>query len=544
MRKATAGLALLGILAVLLSGCGGGGGGGDKTPTPAGCPSNPSENGEGCPQFELASPIYEQICSSKGGSVTYLRDNSTCCLQEIMCLGDGGYIFQINIRASTECLNDSGCKVAGCSSQYCAPLYEDPVGTCDWLPEYECFNMTSCGCNEGICSWAETAEYISCVDKATGRLCPESTPMTREQLLACEAEGGAPIALPDPQGCFNNPACSTSISCELLSYNCPDGFICNATLSSPSGACKKGQDYCGGAKNVSCPRGSRCEIMGSYAGSSGVCRRLCDDGSGCANGTECVGGACIPVQNRACSESSPCPKPFACQGGICTLAEGRFCNSTTIPCPAGYRCDMSAGTGATGSCEPFCGGAEMARCGPGEACITTMRCNAGETCLGYEGVCSPRQIPDSLALFCNRQLGNPLGTVIGFQKCPNSSLFIMSRTGNEFAYVHADGRIERECGASGLRNDPECASLKNECGKPSASVLCSALEVERFMLCPPAFSASPNCPASTEEVCAKLMVGMNPALRSPEWRTFKNGCEACNANNPGQIAIGYWRGAC
>jgi len=64
-----------------------------------------------------------------------------------------------------ECLKDSDCAVAGCSSQLCVPAdkSEGLITTCEFKDEYTCLRFTSCGCNQGKCSWEENPTYQECL---------------------------------------------------------------------------------------------------------------------------------------------------------------------------------------------------------------------------------------------------------------------------------------------------------------------------------------------------------------------------------------------
>jgi len=66
-----------------------------------------------------------------------------------------------------ECLKDSDCAVAGCSSQLCvvAGDAEGVVTTCDFKEEYNCLRFTNCGCNERKCSWVEDPDYLDCLEE-------------------------------------------------------------------------------------------------------------------------------------------------------------------------------------------------------------------------------------------------------------------------------------------------------------------------------------------------------------------------------------------
>ncbi|MBD3398140.1 eight-cysteine-cluster domain-containing protein [Candidatus Micrarchaeota archaeon] len=67
---------------------------------------------------------------------------------------------------TTECQADSDCVVAGCSSQLCVPKeLSDVVTTCEYLEEYECLPLTTCGCYNGTCGWEQNQEYLNCLDE-------------------------------------------------------------------------------------------------------------------------------------------------------------------------------------------------------------------------------------------------------------------------------------------------------------------------------------------------------------------------------------------
>ncbi len=534
----------LAVAALLLSGCPGGGGGGGGTPTPLECPTNPAQNGPNCAEYSAPSALFNQSCELNGGNATYVRDNQTCCITEVQCVGPAGAVIPIDVSPSAECVSDTDCKVAGCSSQWCMPAAEDVPSECIWKPQYECYSKTTCGCVNETCAWRSNPEFSACIANATGGAasCPNFTAPGSDDLLACSSGGGAMVSSRGADGCFTNASCSLAISCTAFSYNCPAGFACNATANS-TGACKVGGDMCGGPDGRDCPEGSRCELPGDYPDAAGACRRLCSSDATCANGTECVGGSCEPAQGRLCDASNPCPAGFACQGGACMLGEGRLCGTGMPPCPADFSCDTSAGAGNTGACRAMCGGAADSQCPVGRVCISNISCRAHETCMDYAGMCIQNDIPDSLPRLCDREFGGMSGNVSGFSKCRESALFVLRRIGSEFAYMNEDGTLARECGPAAPPNDPQCQSMSDACNA-GTEVTCDDLSAERYVTCPPPYSAASNCPQRSEPVCAKLMIGAIPALRTPEWRTFSNGCEACNANNPSQVAYGYWRGEC
>ena len=73
-----------------------------------------------------------------------------------------------NVYSNTfEVVALDGCVVSGCSSEICADqAYYSP---CWYLPEFECLQFTICGHfgPEGSCGWAETPEYLACLENVS-----------------------------------------------------------------------------------------------------------------------------------------------------------------------------------------------------------------------------------------------------------------------------------------------------------------------------------------------------------------------------------------
>jgi eight-cysteine-cluster-containing protein len=67
--------------------------------------------------------------------------------------------------ATGECTTASDCVRAGCSTQLCVPSSQsDIITTCEYKSSYDCLPLSSCGCNEGKCGWAQTPDYLNCLD--------------------------------------------------------------------------------------------------------------------------------------------------------------------------------------------------------------------------------------------------------------------------------------------------------------------------------------------------------------------------------------------
>jgi eight-cysteine-cluster-containing protein len=59
------------------------------------------------------------------------------------------------------------CRATGCSGQVCAA--EDVVTTCEFRPEYACYQSASCAAQaDGQCGWTMTAELEECLENPPG----------------------------------------------------------------------------------------------------------------------------------------------------------------------------------------------------------------------------------------------------------------------------------------------------------------------------------------------------------------------------------------
>ncbi|GEM_PF-2214321 len=79
-------------------------------------------------------------------------------------------------EAAGECATDEDCVAVGCSTEMCvASSQSGLMSTCERLP---CFTvLSSCGCNEGLCTWTVSAPEIPDeVPEGSGVKSPESQP--------------------------------------------------------------------------------------------------------------------------------------------------------------------------------------------------------------------------------------------------------------------------------------------------------------------------------------------------------------------------------
>lgn len=63
----------------------------------------------------------------------------------------------------------AACQIGGCSGQVCvAGDLEPPVTTCEWRPEYACYQSADCTVQgNGQCGWTPTEELETCLANAS-----------------------------------------------------------------------------------------------------------------------------------------------------------------------------------------------------------------------------------------------------------------------------------------------------------------------------------------------------------------------------------------
>ncbi len=70
--------------------------------------------------------------------------------------------------AKTAAFVAEGCKVGGCSAQFCVDESdEDVISTCEWTAAYACFQTGRCERQDnGECGWSRTDELVACLGAA------------------------------------------------------------------------------------------------------------------------------------------------------------------------------------------------------------------------------------------------------------------------------------------------------------------------------------------------------------------------------------------
>lgn len=127
------------------------------------------DKSEQCPDF----------CGGPDGNMV-VRCVDNRCVQMYECLVDGdceegqrcknnrcyGKKTEEKGTGKTGCESDSDCIRGGCSGTVCQSKDEEPImTTCEFRPEYECYEMIECSCVEGECQWEETGEFNQCVEE-------------------------------------------------------------------------------------------------------------------------------------------------------------------------------------------------------------------------------------------------------------------------------------------------------------------------------------------------------------------------------------------
>ncbi|VVC72121.1 Uncharacterised protein [uncultured archaeon] len=412
-----------------------------------------------------------------------------------------------SVTPITECSADSDCVVAGCVNQWCVPQNREGELPCRWNTWHVCIALTTCGCSEGVCDWKANPAFLEC--KENPQRFPFYSPPNASFISECNSRGGEVTALPNAENCTVQPSCSSDLRCSL-DPDCPSGFDCQ------SGKCAKSALFCGGTGATGCGEGYRCAQTGTYYAATGMCLEVCNSTEDCEEGSTCIGDLCTRPPDAECSVDEDCDSGLRCNAGKCLTVDGVACGAPgDRDCPQGFYCK------------------------------TGTFCREGDTCTQIPGTCDATFIPENLSRLCGRPAGEiNYSNVTGIAACASSPYFRIFRSaGDKPAYADSNGTIFRECGSSAPPWDPHCGKLESDCHARSVSS-CPNLEETRFIHCMPPYSGNPDCPEISDPVCAQLSVGSIPALRHTEWAEFGNGCLACNANTPTQIAEGYWRGKC
>lgn len=149
------------------------------------CPFGFATDAAGCEICECAPPPAYDWCETtddcacgvdrETGQCSYGNwfhvDEARQCPD--FCTGIAGHLTVACVaghcvQQRRDCWSDTDCQRTGCSGQICAP--EARITTCEWRPQYACYRpeVTTCGCIDGQCAFADTPAFQSCLAGATG----------------------------------------------------------------------------------------------------------------------------------------------------------------------------------------------------------------------------------------------------------------------------------------------------------------------------------------------------------------------------------------
>ena len=117
-------------------------------------PANPPPGGP-----VAGSECAPEQCGPAPGMPTYQCDDGTMGGPTGKCMmGESGQCgWEI-----TECKKT--CTKGGCSGTLCIEEGEDVVTTCEWRPEYACYQNATCERqSDGACGWTQTQELQACI---------------------------------------------------------------------------------------------------------------------------------------------------------------------------------------------------------------------------------------------------------------------------------------------------------------------------------------------------------------------------------------------
>lgn len=68
-------------------------------------------------------------------------------------------------HAAASAVVGEGCKIGGCSSQFCLEAGQNVVSTCEYRQAYGCYKSARCERQPttGLCGWSPTADLVSCL---------------------------------------------------------------------------------------------------------------------------------------------------------------------------------------------------------------------------------------------------------------------------------------------------------------------------------------------------------------------------------------------
>ncbi|HQT44503.1 MAG TPA: hypothetical protein PLO51_00855, partial [Candidatus Micrarchaeota archaeon] len=116
------------------------------------------------PELCAMTSVFADDCYAEAARVT---SNATYCASitnqtlQTQCID----YLKGTYQPAPQCINDAGCGTTGCSGTICAPKDNPVTTTCEWRPEYACYqeNNAVCGCYFGICGWKQNDNLTACL---------------------------------------------------------------------------------------------------------------------------------------------------------------------------------------------------------------------------------------------------------------------------------------------------------------------------------------------------------------------------------------------
>jgi eight-cysteine-cluster-containing protein len=70
---------------------------------------------------------------------------------------------QLEAICSFKCETDADCFHTGCNGAICAS--ENIVTSCEWRPEFACYVLLPCGCQDGVCGGVANGDTEICLEE-------------------------------------------------------------------------------------------------------------------------------------------------------------------------------------------------------------------------------------------------------------------------------------------------------------------------------------------------------------------------------------------
>jgi hypothetical protein len=188
---------------------------------------------------------------------------------------------------------------------------------------------------------------------------------------------------------------TTTAHCGTCGNSCNDQPYCEPSSTSDAGyACSNVCDF------DLCPNGTdagACVDFATDKENCGACNKRCAVAHG--SGSTCDDGGCV----------TNCDNGYFQCNGQCTGVSDESCGATCGPCPGGFMCDQTVGTGY-GTCIPIPPPVDS---GGGNGCTVSKDCNGFDICCGTSCVLPDNNHCGPLCADCVNMYGTGATCVSG-----------------------------------------------------------------------------------------------------------------------------------